>query len=583
MGRASIETKQHNIKELFSDNFVFTIPRYQRPYAWTTEEAGLLLEDLLASMEESSQDPEETSPYFLGSIVLTKGDKPDSEVIDGQQRLTTITILLAALRASIRPEKAKGLEKFLYEEANAFVGTPGRYRLTLRKRDADFFQKYIQAEHGLKNLSTLPPMELSESQRNIRDNALAFMQRLQHLSEQERIWLGEFLVLNCFVVVVSTYDFDTAYRIFSVLNNRGLDLSYADLLKAEVIGDIPEAKQDEYTNKWEEIEVLLGSEHFQDLLMLIRILSPGPRMRKNLPEEFRAHVYPNGQIYPNGQMKMTAQELIDILLNPYGYILYAINTASYKVASPQAPEIEALLRWLNLLSHKEWLPVALLYWGRNQKNSAQLLRFLRALDRLSVGLLLLNMSHNKRTERYYQLQKAVKDNHNKIYENGSPLQLTDNEQREIYRTLNGNLYESVSVSVCKYILLRLDTLLSEGSASYEFPTISVEHVLPQKPQSNSEWTRWFPGDLHNRWLHRLGNLVLLSKQKNHDANNYDFAKKKEVYFSKHGASPFVLTSQVINTHEWTPDVVQKRQQDLVSRLAQYWNIASPPLQVVKRA
>jgi Protein of unknown function DUF262/Protein of unknown function (DUF1524) len=577
MGRASIETKQYNIKEIFSDNFVFSIPRYQRSYAWTTEEAGMLLEDLLAAMEESAQDPEEPSAYFLGSIVLTKGDKPDSEVIDGQQRLTTITILLAALRASIRPEKAKGLEKFLYEEANTFVGTPGRYRLTLRKRDADFFQKYIQAENGIKSLSTLPPMVLSESQRNIRDNALVFMQRLRHLSEVERIRLGEFLVLNCFVVVVSTYDFDTAYRIFSVLNNRGRNLSYADLLKAQVISDIPDAEQDEYTNKWEEIEVLLGSEQFQDLLTLIRVLSPGPRMRKNLREEFRAHVY------PNGQMKMTAQQLIDLLLYPYGHILHAINTASYKEASQHAAEIEALLRWLNRLSHNEWLPAALQYWRRNQNDPALLLRFLRALDRLSVGLLLLNMSHNKRTERYYQLQVAIKNNHNKIYESSSPLQLTDDEQREIYRTLNGNLYENVSVSVCKYILLRLDTLLSEGTASYELPTISVEHVLPQKPQPNSEWTKWFPGDLHKRYLHRLGNLVLLSKQKNHDANNYDFAKKKAVYFSKQGASPFVLTSQVINTREWTPDAVQKRQHDLVNKLAHYWNIASPPLQVVKRA
>jgi len=145
--------------------------------------------------------------------------------------------------------------------------------------------------------------------------------------------------------------------------------------------------------------------------------------------------------------------------------------------------------------------------------------------------------------------------------------------------LNGNLYINVNASLCKYILLRLDALLSDGSARYDFPTISVEHVLPQKPLANSEWLKRFPGDARNRYLHQLGNLVLLSKQKNHDANNYDFARKKAVYFSnRQGISPFALTSQVIREPEWTPAVIQKRQHEMVSKLANYWNLKSPTIQ-----
>ena len=76
MGRVSIDTQQCEIKKIFSDEFVFTIPRYQRPYAWTTEEAGMLLEDLLDAIGDSTQDIEEVPRYFLGSIVLAKGEKP---------------------------------------------------------------------------------------------------------------------------------------------------------------------------------------------------------------------------------------------------------------------------------------------------------------------------------------------------------------------------------------------------------------------------------------------------------------------------------------------------------------------------
>ncbi|MBV9229116.1 MAG: DUF262 domain-containing protein, partial [Chloroflexi bacterium] len=230
MGQANIETTQYNIGQVFGGNFIFSIPLYQRAYAWTTEDAERLLDDLLDAMGESTQDPKETSPYFLGSIVLTRGDKSDFEVVDGQQRLATITMLLAALRASIRPEKARELEKYLYyKEENVSKGIRRRcYRLALGKRDAEFFQQYIQAENGINTLGVSSSMVLSESQRNIHDNAVIFMQRLQQISEQERIWLKEFLLLRCCVVVVSTDDFDIAYRIFSVLNTRGRSLSYAD-------------------------------------------------------------------------------------------------------------------------------------------------------------------------------------------------------------------------------------------------------------------------------------------------------------------------------------------------------------------
>ena len=374
MSRVSINTQQCEIKKIFSDEFVFIIPLYQRSYAWTTEEAGMLLEDLLAAMGESKLDAEEMPPYFLGSIVLTKGDKPEAEVIDGQQRLTTITILLAALRASIRAEKARDLNHFLYEKANVFARTPDRYRLTLRKRDAEFFQHYIQAEDGIENLKELPIISLSESQRNIRDNVLAFLQRLQSISEQERIRLGEFLVSNCFMVVVSTADFDTSYRIFSVLNNRGRNLSPADILKAQIIGDIPADEQEQYTNKWEEIEVLLGNEEFENLLSLIRVLWADARVHKNLLEEFHAYVY------PNSQPEITPQSLIDVVLQPYGYHLHTIIT-THVDSSPCSAKIEELLRWLNRLTHKEWLPAALQYWGRYSKQPELLLHFLQDLER----------------------------------------------------------------------------------------------------------------------------------------------------------------------------------------------------------
>jgi len=96
MPGVKISGAEYPLKELFSDRFVFEIPAYQRPYSWGAEETAELLDDLLAALADA--DPKDPDPYFLGSIVLAKEEgQPDAKVIDGQQRLTTITILLSPL------------------------------------------------------------------------------------------------------------------------------------------------------------------------------------------------------------------------------------------------------------------------------------------------------------------------------------------------------------------------------------------------------------------------------------------------------------------------------------------------------
>src|SRR5438128_8778211 len=116
MSKMNIRGSEYPIKKIFSDDFVFTIPLYQRAYAWTTEESEELLQDLLRAMGSGEEVLEDLPPYFLGSIVLIKGDEPDAQIIDGQQRLTTLTMLLAALRSLIKSEYVESLTSFLCEK-----------------------------------------------------------------------------------------------------------------------------------------------------------------------------------------------------------------------------------------------------------------------------------------------------------------------------------------------------------------------------------------------------------------------------------------------------------------------------------
>jgi hypothetical protein len=139
--------------------------------------------------------------------------------------------------------------------------------------------------------------------------------------------------------------------------------------------------------------------------------------------------------------------------------------------------------------------------------------------------------------------------------------------------LSGPIYDTLSARARSTVLLRLDALTSDRSATYDSDTVTVEHVLPQNPPANSEWITWFPNSAERASVvHTLGNLALLTRKKNSSARNFDFEKKKTAYFARGGVSPFALTTQVLRSPAWTPDVVATRQAELLATLEQHWRL-----------
>ncbi|WP_336139946.1 DUF262 domain-containing protein [Acinetobacter ursingii] len=253
------------LAKIFSSDFEYVIPSYQRPYAWAIDQAAELFDDLF---DFHSSELEEG--YFLGSIVLIKEESsPYAEVIDGQQRLTTLTILLSVLAATMQGSQRDTLCKYILEPGNEFEGLEPKPRLTLRERDKAFFLKYVQ---GLKfdELFLLDDKGLeNESQLNIKRNSLLFRNKIQTalLNDPNRIkQFVAFLLQRCFLVAVSTPSQQSAFRVFSVMNSRGLDLQPTDILKADVIGKLKtDADREAYNDRWEDMEVELGRSGFNDL------------------------------------------------------------------------------------------------------------------------------------------------------------------------------------------------------------------------------------------------------------------------------------------------------------------------------
>ena len=549
------------LAKIFSDDYVFRIPGYQRPYAWTTEQARELFDDLLTFMQAAGGPVEEMPPYFLGSIVLIKSDtSPEADVVDGQQRLTTLTILLAAIRASVSEPSASEVTRLIYEKGSAILGTKDRFRLTLRERDSEFFQIYVQKEDGVAKLLEHNE-DLADSQNNIRANAKLYQGLLAELPEADRLRLAQFAVTRCYLVVVATPDLDSAYRIFSVLNSRGLDLSPTDILKSEIIGAIPAIQRDAYTEKWEDAEEDLGRDEFTDLFSHIRMVYRRLKPKGTLIKEFKEHVT---------EVKQPAQ-FIDQVLLPMARAYEEILDESYE-SSSHAEIVNQYLKWLNRLEFTDWVPPALAFTTRYRQKPEAMALFFRDLERLAYGLLLRKTGINERIDRFSQVTGAIIQGTN-LADVKSPLQLTPIEQSEVYSKLSGMFYETFSARARATILLRLDTLLSAGGAQYDYKTITVEHVLPQTPAPGSKWLAWFPSQQDRLlWVHRLGNLALLTRKKNSAASNFDFDKKKQSYFAQGGVSPFVLTTQVLSESEWTPAIVASRQEQLLALLEQHWRL-----------
>ena len=257
----TISAKEQELKRIFSNDYRFEIPPFQRPYAWTTEQTSELLGDLLNAMGDNSIDIDKVPPYFLGSIVLIKDPtKTPAQVVDGQQRLTTLTILLCVLRELSEDEEARNSRhKYVCEPGDKDAGTENHYRLSLREQDQDFFRDNVQAlgeVHNFMGQDKYPdigqdkyPDNWNDSKKRIHGNTKHLWGELSKATKKTRDRLMGFLLQRCYLVVVSASDQDSAYRVFSVINSRGLDLSPTDILKAEIIGAIQDDIRPRYTKQ----------------------------------------------------------------------------------------------------------------------------------------------------------------------------------------------------------------------------------------------------------------------------------------------------------------------------------------------
>ncbi|MGB7518901.1 MAG: DUF262 domain-containing protein, partial [Spirulinaceae cyanobacterium] len=510
MPQTPINAEEKVLADIFCNKYEFHIPSYQRPYSWTEEQAGYLFNDLHDAFISQNEQEE----YFLGSIVLIKETNcPKADVIDGQQRLTTLTILLSCLRSKLTAEKQESISIYLIEKGNEFTGIRPQARLNLRKKDQEFFLKYIQ-KTNLENFLGLDVANdnifKNEAQTNIHKNCGLFIREInQHFSAIDDVTeFIKFILTKCYLVVVSSANEASAFRIFSVMNSRGLDLQVSDILKAEITGKIPENEQDQYTEKWEESEELLGREKFNELFSHIRMIYTKSKLSESIISKYRKKILP----------RIESKDFMDNYFNKYVSTFDIVKNVQFS-ATENAEEINDYLYWLNKINFSEWIPPAILFIT-NQNDSQKVLDFLKKLERLTTYLFLEGFYNTKRIRRYTKIIEQIEKG-----QSLEALQLSQEEEEQFFNRLNGDIY-LMSSNKKKYVILRLDRIKADGAANYQHKLLTIEHIMPQTVREGSAWAE-IPDEEHQKWVHKIANLVPLNRSRNSQASNWDFHRKRE--------------------------------------------------------
>jgi hypothetical protein len=488
-------------------------------------------------------------------IALWKAARSDRvhDVVDGLQRLTTLTILFCVLR-----DLEKGGSEPASERLLAAIGGAGaRHRLTLREPDEAFFHAHVRAQGA--TLADAAGGGLPPAAQRILDVRRHLHETLVDYDSAQRRQLAAFLLDKCHIVLVSATGIDRAHRMFTVLNATGRPLARNDILKATLLGTVPAAKLREATAAWDQAQARL-SEDFDSVFSHIRTI-----YRRN-----STHIISG--IKSIADEHGGAEAFIARVLRPAATVFDDIRAARHS-GTAHSDAIAASLSYLGWLKGSDWIPPAMLWWMERGDDAGELAWFLAALDRLAYGLRILGIGTKRRVGRLGSVMQAMRQKQD-LKGPASPLRLTREEQGIIHYNLRD--LHARSAPMAKLVLLRLNDQIAGKPQNLAVEDLTVEHLLPRKPGANSRWRELFPDPAERgRCTESLGNLVLMTKAQNDRAGNLDFQRKQEVLFKIGGALLLPINDSVRRHPEWLAAQIREREADLLRRLDQLWQIGPP--------
>lgn len=531
------------------------VPEWQRSYSWDTAQVETFWNDLIAFSERYPGDNITGQEYFLGSIVLVTGGA-HNELLDGQQRLATCTILLSVLREARNRywgDAATRLQtKYIGDYDDATDRT--EYTLTLNRYDHEFFRREIQET---RTAEWSPPAPTLKSHKRIRDARRFFEQRVSEAMEQfadpatANKWVlrvGKVMLDHMSVVAVSSTDPDNAASVFETLNDRGIGLSTPDLLRNFLLR---EAGSDADTrarivSAW---ELILGVDEEASVDKYLRhywVSREGDVKNRKLYREIKDKLE---------ESNADPLEFSLALSESAGLYRDLVN------GRDDDGELERLLAGVKALGAEPLYPALLAGYAVIDDDKRPLRELAAALITMYIRSAVIGGREAGRIETVaFTTAKNLRESGDFTQAIESLCVFSPSADEFIERFAHATVSRRATAG---YLLRQIELAKrATQELAVEAPDrVHVEHIYPQTPLEGQRWAN------HAAVINRLGNLTLLGKRLNATVKNADFETKKEKAYA---TSDIVMTKELLEYEAWSAESVNRRQTELASWAFALW-------------
>jgi uncharacterized protein with ParB-like and HNH nuclease domain/predicted transport protein len=535
------------------------VPIYQRTYSWTRPECLQLWSDIVRASHES------VSGHFIGSIVyIDTGIGPISatntiEIIDGQQRLTTLSLLLLALASALDADgeasaatARKVVKDYLLEEEDDDPGVEARYKLLLTKGDRDTFMRLVDGRE----------IDSSQAPRLV-DTFNLFAEQLKRTTlSPEAVLAGVEKLLIVDIALERAHD--NPQLIFESLNSTGLDLSQADLIRNYVLMGLPHKEQAEiYTNSWHPLEQSFPAED-QDLFD--RFMRDYLTMKTGqIPKIDR--VYESFKTLAQGSEFANADLVADVYKHSKNWVKLAFDRAD---DSSQRTAIADLNQLKVDVAHPFLLEV-LDDHDEGAISDAELVEVIRLVESYVFRRAIAGIPTNVLSKTFAALAREI-DKANYMESLKATLLLKESYARmptdEEFR--NALVIKDVyNFRSRNYLLRKLENY--DRKELVDVDSYTIEHVMPQNPDLSPEWQEDLGPDwktVQERWLHTIGNLTLTGY--NPELSDKPFGVKLTKQPGGFRDSPLRLNHYLAQLEHWNEEEIQKRAEQLADLALKVW-------------
>lgn len=539
--------EKQTIAEVFSPDKFYIIPPFQRRFVWDKENFQQLMEDLWEAFESGK------GYYFLGSIVLSREGRNLYKVIDGQQRLTTISLLYATLRDIVNDNELRAeLNNFIYSPPARTLNRNEDFRIKFESPDSRPESKEYEAIIRGKAEEIKYP--------RFREALDVFKKWLEDKSLDVLEKFISFLNLQTYMVVISTREIETAINIFNVINSRGLPLTNADLIKSYIYERLPnEQARREFVKEWERLETefseeRFGQNEFDAILGFIRSYYNPQKPKEALFKEYT-------KLIQNNEIKVSEfKDLLSSVTDLYeGLIKDLDKIDNLPIDSSGKTKLKNMIIILReFYPSSEWIGAVV--WFYKVKGEERFLEFVKALEKRLYLDWLVGKTPTVRLRPVYETLEYIKNNK-------STDEIMDNLAKDLpnKETIESHLdaedfYGKFRGRLAKYTLLRIEYSAKERDLLDNLENITVEHILPRSP--TDEWKKIFGYD-YDKYVNKLGNLTLIKGNLNSKMRNKPFNEKKKLLIEAKGREFTLLNNTLLQQYtKWTRSELENRHKNL---------------------